>query len=204
MVLFEFNDAVKEGDGERLFDLYKLALLLYKAHHHYKYAYAVLLYLVKCIAILPPSQALRLKWNRFFNVSGLPGRNIPLDLKKEHDNKDIKSMWRNLGANLDEQNAERTARTLGAIQLVYHSVDRDCSVKEQHFGRKTPKEEEAVNQVIADLLCNEAFQRTPGREGYASFPKFERSILHGLDYRDLHKWLKEHIDLWGSIYQQER
>lgn len=113
-------------------------------------------------------------------------------------------MWRNLGANLDEQNAERTAGTLGAIQLVYHSVDRDCSVKEQHFGRKTPKEEEAVNQVIVDLLCNEAFQRTPGREGYASFPKFERSILHGLDYRDLHKWLKEHIDLWGSIYQQER
>ena len=151
MVLFEFNDAVKEGDGERLFDLYKLALLLYKTHHHYKYAYAVLLYLVKCIAILPPSQALRLKWNRFFNVSGLPGRNIPLDLKKEHDNKDIKSMWRNLGANLDEQNAERTAGTLGAIQLVYRSVDRDCSVKEQHFGRKTPKKRKLLTKSL--LTC---------------------------------------------------
>ena len=72
-MLFEFNDAVKEGDGGRLFELYKLALLLYKTHGHYKYAYAVLLYLVKCIAILPPSQALRLKWNRTFNGSGLPG-----------------------------------------------------------------------------------------------------------------------------------
>lgn len=80
LVLLEFNDAVKEGDGGRLFELYKLALLLYKTHGHYKYAYAVLLYLVKCIAILPPSQALRLKWNRTFNGSGLPGRNIPLDL----------------------------------------------------------------------------------------------------------------------------
>ena len=78
LVLLEFNDAIKEGDGARLFELYKLALLLYKTYGHYKYAYAVLLYLVKCTAILPPSQALRLKWNRFFNGSGLPGRNIPL------------------------------------------------------------------------------------------------------------------------------
>ena len=204
LVLFEFNDAVKEGDGDRLFDLYKLTLLLYKTHGHYKYAYAVLLYLVKCIAILPPSQALQLKWNRTFNVSGLPGRNIPLDLQKEHDNKDIKEMWRNLGANLDEQNAERTAGTLESTQLIYQSIDRDCKFKEDHYARRTPKEEEAVNQVIVDLLGNDAFKKTPGRQGYASFPKFEQNILHGLDYRDLHKWLREHIDLWGSIYQQEK
>ena len=81
-MLFEFNDAVKEGDGDRLFDLYKLALLLYKTHGHYKYAYAALVYLVKAIAILPPTQALQMKWNRAFNARGLPGRNIPLDLQK--------------------------------------------------------------------------------------------------------------------------
>ena len=52
LVMLEFNDAIKEGYGGRLFELYKLAMLLYKTHGHYKYAYAVLLYLVKCIAIL--------------------------------------------------------------------------------------------------------------------------------------------------------
>ena len=184
--------------------MYKLVLLLYKTHGHYKYAYAVLLYLVKCTAILPPSQALRLKWNRTFNGSGLPGRNIPLDLQKEHDNKAIKCMWRNLGANLDEHNAERTAGTLESRQLVYQSVDRDCDLKEQHFSRGNPKEEEAVVQIISDLQSSKVFTKTPGREGYASFPKFKRDLLHGLDYRDLHKWLREHIDLWGSIYQQQR
>ena len=116
-MLFEFKDAVKEGDGDRLFDTYNLTLLLYKNYGHYKYAYAVLLYLVKCIAILPPSQALQLKWNRTYNVSGLPGRNISLDLQKEHDNKDIKCMRHNLGANLDEQNAERTAGNLNQDSL---------------------------------------------------------------------------------------
>ena len=53
-------------------------------------------------------------------------------------------MWRNLGANLDEHNAERTAGTLESRQLVYQSVDRDCDLKEQHFSRGNPKEEEAV------------------------------------------------------------
>lgn len=77
-------------------------------------------------------------------------------------------------------------------------------VNEHHFARKIPKEEEAVNQITTDLLSNDVFKRTPGREGYAAFPKFEQNLLHNLDYRDLHKWLKEHIDLWGSIYQQER
>lgn len=203
LVILKFNDAIKEGDGGRLFELYKLAMLLYKTHGHYKYAYVVLLYLVKCIAILPPSQALRLKWNRSFNGSGLPGQNIPLDLQKEHDNKDIKTMWRNLGANLDEHSAERTAGTLESRQLVYKSVDRDCDLKEQHFSRDNPKEEEAVHQIISDLLNNGVFMKKPGREGYSAFPKFKRDLIDSLDYRDLHKWMKEHIDLWGSIYQQE-
>lgn len=39
LILLEFNDAVKEGDGDMLFDIYKMALLLYKAHGHFKYAY---------------------------------------------------------------------------------------------------------------------------------------------------------------------
>lgn len=179
-------------------------MLIYKTHGHYKYAYAVLLYLVKCIAILPPAQALRLKWNRTFNVSGLPGRNIPLDLQKEHDNKDIKCLWRNLGANLDEQNAERTAGTLQSRQQVYHSVDRDCTFNEKHSARRIPEELEAVHQIIIDLASNKVFTKNPGREGYVSFPQFDRNLLQGLDYRDLHKWFREHIDLWGSIYQQER
>ena len=41
------------------------------------------MYLVKCIAILPPFEELQLKWNRTFNVSGFPGRKISFDLKKE-------------------------------------------------------------------------------------------------------------------------
>lgn len=113
-------------------------------------------------------------------------------------------MWRNLGANLDEHNAERTAGTLESRQLVYKFVDRDCDLREQHFSRGNPKEEEAVSQKINDLLSKKVFTKTPGREAYETFPEFKRDLLHDLDYRDLNRWLREHIDLWASVYQQER
>ena len=81
LILFNFNDAVREGDGQRLHDIYKLALLLYKSGNHTKYAYVVLLYLAKLTAFYTESEAFQLKWNRFFNKYGLIGRCIPLDNK---------------------------------------------------------------------------------------------------------------------------
>ena len=66
LVLFEFNDAIKEGDGQRLFELYKLALLLYKVNEKTKYSYVILRYLVQISALLSDKDAHNLKWNRFF------------------------------------------------------------------------------------------------------------------------------------------
>ena len=42
LILKGFEDAVKEGDGQRLFETYKLLLLIYKANKHPKYAYVTL------------------------------------------------------------------------------------------------------------------------------------------------------------------
>ena len=171
LILMELTDAIREGDGERLFQLYKLLLLIYKNHGHYKYAYAVLMYLVKCIAILPKAHALNLKWNRFFNNNGGKGRNIPLDLKKEQQNRVLKTMWRGLGANLNEQNAQRVAGSLESVEQIYKTVDRDCDKDGTHTKREYPKQEEAVNQIISDLLEVDAFKNIPGRKDYDSFPQ---------------------------------
>ncbi len=158
--------------------------------------------MVKCIAILPKAQAFDLKWNRFFNNNGGKGRNIPLDLKKEQQNHVLKTMWHAIGANLDEQNAQRTASSLESVEQIYKTIDKDCNKDDKHTKREYPKQEEAVNQIISDLLEVAAFKNTPGRKGYDSFPQFKSSLLEGLDYRNLHNWIKEHIDLWGTIYQK--
>lgn len=79
LILTDFNDAVKEGDGECLMHLYKIVLPIYKVYGCTKYSFTVLLLLVKVAALLPESLAFRLVWNRFFNIMGKLGHNISLD-----------------------------------------------------------------------------------------------------------------------------
>ena len=45
-LLFEFEDAMKEDDGARFTNVYKLALLFYKCCGNHKYVYVTLLYLL--------------------------------------------------------------------------------------------------------------------------------------------------------------
>jgi hypothetical protein len=200
LILMAFEDAVKEGDGQRLFEIYKLFLLLYKANGHTKYAYATLLYLVKICSIFSEYEANRLKWNRFYNNHGGKGKNIPLDLKKEHQNKQLKKMWRALGPNLNEKNAARLARTLDSVECILQSIDKDCKVIERKSHRAVPKKEEAVYQIVKDLTIKKVFTNTPGREGHPSFSNFRSNLLPCMDYRDLHRWMRDNISNWKSIY----
>ena len=74
-------------------------------------------------------------------------------------------MWRNLGENLGEHNAERTTGTLESWQLVCKSVDRDYDLKEEHLSRGNPREEEAVFQNITDLLTTRFLLRRLAMKG---------------------------------------
>ena len=74
------------------------------------------------MAILPEFDAHQLKWNRFFNKYGGKGKNISLDLKKEQQNKVLKTFWRALGANINENNGARVAHALEPLEAIVESV----------------------------------------------------------------------------------
>ena len=201
LLLFEFNDAIKEGDGQRLYELYKLALLLYKTNGKTKYSYVVLLYLVKISGILCENDAHNLKWNRFYNKHGKSASNIPLDLRMEQLNKCVKSMWRGLGANINESSAARLARTTESVEMILDGINKDCGIDESSGYRSAGKPEDAVKQIAMDLLDIKAFQHQPGRNGHNSFPKFSSNLLQKLDYRDLHSWMSGLIRTWYSCFK---
>ena len=125
LLIFEFEDAIKEADGNGVHNVYKFALLLYKCYGHHKYAYVTILYLLK---LETEVEGYSMKWNRFYNKYGGKGRNIPLDLKMEQLNKILKSMFRSLGPNVDEKNAVRVANALQGVEVLLESVDKDCSL----------------------------------------------------------------------------
>lgn len=90
--MLDINDAIKEGNGERLMRLYKVALLIFKCCGCIEYASTTLLLLVKVNALLTELIADQLICNRFCNSHGKKGKNIPLDLKLEQLNKLLKAM----------------------------------------------------------------------------------------------------------------
>ena len=202
LLLFEFEDAVKEGDGDRLLNVYKFALLLYKCYGHHKYAYVIFLYLVKVEAVLSQMQAASLKYNRFYSRSGGKGSNISLDLKMEQLNKLLKTLWRGLGANLNEDSAARVANAIESLECIIESVDKDCVLGGRKGHRSKGKNEDTVQKIVNDLMKKETFNYTPGRNGYPSFPQFPAHLLQSLDYRDLHSWMKGHLERWEVIYKK--
>jgi serine palmitoyltransferase len=202
LMLFDINDAIREGDGKRLVYLYQLALLFYKCYGHTKYSYTCLLFLTNVIAILPKEKAESLISNRFCNNHGKIGKNISLDLRLEQLNNILKACLKVLGSNFCEASAQRVARSIGKIEEILQSIDKDC---ERHWEIKTRSKTdptEAVTQIVSDLISQDAFVYTVGREGYQSFPHFNSNLLERLDYRDLHKWMKEKLSLWSNIYEK--
>lgn len=204
LVLLEFDDAIKEGDGGRLHDLYKFALLLYKAYGKTKYAYVVLLYLVKIEAVLSEEEARDLEWNRTYNKYGLPGKNISLDLRTEQFNKDVKSTWKALLANINEMSAERVANTVEPMEYIRDSIKRDCGLLEVPGYRSPGKPEVAVEQIIQDLMQISAFKFELGRNGHDTFPDFPSSLVQGIDYRELYNWMNGLMKTWEPIYESNR
>lgn len=124
------------------------------------------------------------------NLYGGKACNIPLDLRKEHQNNLLKTLWKSLGSNVSERSAAQIAGTLAAVELILHHVDEDCKLTRKASYRSVPKQEEAVHQITEDLQCIKAFEFVRGREGYPSFPKFHANLFSGLDYRELHKWIR--------------
>ena len=122
LTLFEFDDTIKEGDGERLHKLYNFALLIFKANGKSKYSYVIFLYLVKLGGLLSEKGAHNLKRNKFYNKHGIKGGNIPVHLRMEHMNKDVKTTWKALGSNINEKSAERVANTVEPMELIMDST----------------------------------------------------------------------------------
>ena len=69
-------------------------------------------------------------WNRFFNVHGLPGRNIPADLHMEHMNQICKEAISGLGINKTDKATVHVGKCIGRVCPVLDQYDSENSVPE--------------------------------------------------------------------------
>lgn len=195
-LLADMQDAVKEGDGERLLRLYTYALLLYKAYGHTQYAFSTLLLTVQVNFTLSPRLAHSLTWNRFWNGRGGKGRNISLDLHLEHMNNFLKSFLRRSGPNLTEQTANKVSKSLGVLRALMETTDEELEVSKTSGAHRAVCQTEDILLLVEIFQKGELFKEVPGRE-FSAFPKFKRDLLLAkTTERKVVGWLREKLREW--------
>ena len=195
MMILNFEDAVKEGDGERITRCWKFMTLIFRAYNHTKYALAGLELQLNLKALLTPFQAHSLTWNRTVNTKGGKGKNIALDLRLEQLNKVLKDMLRCLGVNVNEKSAQRCSKALESVETIMGNMDAVMQIKKATGKHILAKRDNDFKIILKELNeRGEVFECNPCPErNYKSFSNFNRNILGRIDFPMLNKWIKRHI-----------
>ena len=160
----EFAVAIREGDGERVFRCWRYFLPIFRASQSTNYSCEALLFIHQCLYSLSPRLSIQLVWNRFINVRGLPGRNIPLDLHMEHLNRLIKDTLRTLRANKATRSIMRASQAMGTIAPVLEQFDEENAVQSISCSSRKPTAEHDINIIVTELMQSEAFLVKAGRK----------------------------------------
>lgn len=202
MIFKEFNDCIREGDADREVVCWKILLLLFKIKfrgkcNRVKYAYTAFKYLCQVKATLSDRMAQRLKWGRYVNSSGGRGKNIPCDLRIEHEVRSLKSRFDNLGKNLTASTAQKIARSQTKLDEVVASFDAHMKTPPPTHGHATLSSELDVDIMVNDLLLADVFSKKPGRH-HSGFTDQLPSPISNLDMADTLKWMKTLIKKFSS------
>jgi len=193
LLLRNFIDAGREGDGDRLVRCIKIFLLHFRqdAEGSTKYALESLYHLFQLSALLTPREAERMKCNRTVNNKGGQGNNVFMDLDLEHDNHLFKELLRGLGANVSENSVTRICRAFFPIKHLLENVDKEIDVR-VNSGIHTKKDmHKDLIKIVNTLVEENVFMMTPGRL-MRCFPNCPRDYLRLLDSSSLFKWINDH------------
>jgi len=146
-----FNDAIKEGDGNRILTYYKLFLLVFKAGKCHNYCKEVINLLLQYNFLFTERQAQQLKWCRVVNTHGKPGSNIPCDLHIEHLNRRLKGMIRNIHSKNPETAIDRVAKSVGTIHQVCEILEQENQAVKTSSKHTRPSFEKEVTLMVEEL-----------------------------------------------------
>ena len=184
------DDAVREGDGDRIILCWRFFLLYYKAFNHSKYAFAGFLLLANVTVLLPEAKAHSLIWNRTVSNKGGKGKNMSLDVRLEQWNCLTKELISHLGVNLNEKCAKREANAIAFLEEILLTIDKDLSVKRPSGKHTVQKKEKDTKTLVGEFVKHGIFNYTPGHK-YSHFKDFDSNILSRIDITVFSNWLKE-------------
>ena len=179
MLLMEFNDSIREGDGTRILRCWRYFFLFFKASERTNYSIEAFTLLAQEKYLLSPRMAMQLKWSRTINVHGRPGKNIPGDLHMEHLNRECKEAISGLGANITEKSIQRIGKCLGRVKSTLQQYDSVNEVKQESGHHTSHSTDVDLGKVLKQLQDSCVFAHQSGRI-HRTFPKLTHNLTNKL------------------------
>lgn len=123
ILLFEFKDAIREGDGDKILRCWKVLLMHYRSANHTNYASEAFHFIAQVRVTASPRVAAQLLWSRVVNAKGKEGHNITVDMHMEHLNHTVKEYIyiAEVGANVSQNTIIQCGQSLDGIVTVLRS-----------------------------------------------------------------------------------
>ncbi|XP_072037402.1 uncharacterized protein [Amphiura filiformis] len=192
LLAFNFDDARKMGDGERIIRLLKFIMLHFKVTGKFKYANHTFRHIAQVKCLLSPRLAYEVTWNRSVNMQGRKDSNVEHDRKVEHDNRTYKQNVRGFHGKLTEKSVQRVSRSAQKVEAVLTDVDRQTDVKSRSGKHAAPDQTADIITLAGRFQTEQIFNMKPGRHHHF-FPDFPRSLLSRIDIDDFHDWMKKEL-----------
>ena len=195
-----FNDAVKEGDGDRAIDNCKFLLVIFRVKGHRNYCKESIMMLSQYHCLLSDCMAAQLKWSRFVNTQGRIGKNVSCDLHLEHLNKRLKGLITGLRSNAASKSEDsiypcnainRAARSIGVLHHICSNFEEQSEIRGEAIVHNPPsftKDIEIVQEVLKEV---QVFNKFSARK-HSNFYNFN-AILQQCPTNHLKDWITEQI-----------
>ena len=192
LLLMNFNDAVREGDGDRIMRCWRFFLSLFKASDKTNYSIEAFTLLAQEKYLLSERMAMQLKWSRTINVHGLPGKNISADLHMEHLNRECKQSISGLGANVTDNSIQRVGRCIGRLTSIMQQFDEVNGIKRESGYHTCQSTNVDLQKLLKQLHQSQVFVHKTGRI-HRTFPKLTTNLIKKVSKTKLLHWMHDRM-----------
>ena len=130
-------------------------------------------------------------WNRSVNNRGGPGRNVPLDLDLEHDNRCVKEASKELGRNLTSCAVERISHSTKIARELIEKFDTETKIRARSGKHSLKSDQKDLEALIDSLMKEDSMTETPGRK-YKHFANFTGGPMLDMEMSSLYRWITNH------------
>ncbi len=168
------KDAIRENNGPALLKFWRIDMLQFWAHNHYKYMILGHRLLLGAAGWYSNRLAFEVTWNRTVNIHGGLGNNIPTDLMNEFLNLDYKESMKHCRGMITEAQTARASQLGGTFgRHLDAAYNKDVADTYVHRSASKINDTLEVKAYVKEYSKDRFFRVKLGRQ-YNAFPDFCR------------------------------